>query len=154
MSIYDLSDELIKRNWGGKRNRLLNDLRESIQDAHRSYKELDDFGVSQEIEAVIRLYIEYVIQKGNVTPKDKTIAGIMGIGRALRAIDLREISEEDYERAHANYDKKIDEGRKILSVLRRYEAVSRNLYFMSLSGARIESVYNQLLIDGVDYVSI
>lgn len=153
MSILDFSDESKKGYWIA-RPRLLKNLRESIKDAHMAHNELSDFGVSQESEVVIRFFSEYVIQKGNVTPKDKTISGIMGIVRARGALDLREISREDYERAHANLDKKIDEGRKILNVLRKYEAVSQNLYFMSLSGAQIEPVYDTLCIDGIDYVNV
>ena len=78
----------------------------------------------------------------------------MGIGRARQLIDQREISEEDSEHEHAKLDNKIDEGRKILNVLRRYELVSHKLYFMYLSGAEIKSVWDSLWIDGIDYVSI
>jgi len=142
MSIFDFSDERKKEYWS-KRNSLLKDLRESINDAHMEYKELSDFCVSPESKAVIRFFIEYVINKGGVTPRDETIAGIMGLLRP----SSRELSDE-------NYYKKIDEGRKILSVLRKYEAVGQNLYFMSLSGARINLSWNQIVIDGIDHFSI
>jgi len=144
MSIHDFSDELREGYLSGERNKLLKKLIKSIKDAHMEYNELIDFGVSQEIDGVMRLFIDYVINRGGVTPKDKTIAGIMGISRANY---LREISEEDYE-------KKIEEGRKILSVLRRYDAVSRHLQFMFLSGAQIEQAWDRILIDGIDYVNI
>lgn len=144
MSIYDFSDELRKGYWRGERKYLLSKLRETIKDAHKTHSELNDVGISKETQAVIRFFKEYVIQKSWVTPKDETVAGIMGISRAYHQ---RDISEEDYE-------KKIDKGRKILSVLRGYNAVDRKMYFMILSGARFESSWNQLCVDGIDYIHV
>ncbi len=140
MSIWDFSDELRKGYLRGGKNALLSKLRKLIEDAHREDKELRDFGVSEEMAAVIKFFKEYVIQKEQVTPKADTIAGIMGLSRAR-------LSDEDHY-------KKIDEGRKILSVLRRYFGVGMNLHLMSLSGARIKHVWNRVLIDGGEHFYI
>lgn len=145
MSIYDFSDELREGYLSGEKNKLLKQLIKAIKDANMKYNELIDFGVSQEIDGVMRLFIDYGINRGGVTPKDETIAGIMGIQRAFDLSD-----SDDY----ADDKKKIDKWRKVLSVFRSYGAVDRKLYFMMLSGAQIEQSWDRLLIDGVDYVNI